>query len=117
MRCTKVIFGVTHFSDRTVAKHFEGLQTPGLKPQFVIDKGEQRLTFGRIGHFLGFGDVHRHRLFAENVFAEFQGEQRYLAVQLGRRGDAYEVDVVAWWPLTTSVQSRATSTATSSDSV
>src|SRR5262245_6954156 len=66
-----------------------------LKPQFVVDQRENIFPGSSLGHFLSFGNVHRHRLFAENVIIMLEREKHDLAMEYRRCGDAYKIDAVA----------------------
>jgi hypothetical protein len=66
-----------------------------LKTQFVIDQRENRLRLCRGSHLLGFGNIHRHRLFAKNSLAPLECKERHITMHVGRRGYADKIDIVA----------------------
>jgi len=60
-----------------------------VEPDHVRHAG----CFNRLGHFLGLGDVHRQRLFADDHLACLGGGERDLVVHVVRRADVDQVDV------------------------
>jgi hypothetical protein len=95
MWCLKVSLRVAYLPDRTIAKHFEGMTSAGLKPKLVIDQRHDARSLCGVGHLASFDDIHRHRLFTEDVFAVFDRGERHLVVKHRRRGYANKVDIVA----------------------
>src|SRR5439155_25458333 len=94
MGCLKYVFCVMYLAYLTHLQHRTGGLAAVLKTEFVVDQSKNEHGMRGLGHFAGFGAVHGHRLFAENVFFVLQRKYRHFTLQNRPRGNTYGIDFV-----------------------